>query len=862
MIFEKLADFVIKHAKIIIIAWVLILLASAYPAINVSDKFSYETSSMGSSDSESLQGMELMSESFISIVDSESMQTLLVTYDSSSVDSATAAAMDAIFLEKLTAYEKVQSVIDQSDPVNTPGVLVYAIVYLDEYDFNDISDDTDELRGVVKDAVAAVKEAGYDTSSLETYVSGSPAISYDTAESSEKDIAIIDPISIFLVIVLVGLFFRSFVSSAGPPAIIGCAFAVTMCLLYFIASFMEIFYITQVLLIVSMLGAGCDYCIFILSRYREERRSGKDHIPACHEAITWAGESVATSGAAVMIGFGSMSICSVSMVSSMGIGLALGILIAIFAALTFMSSLLVLVGDKLFWPSGAAGPKLQKGYIARFGKLAHRYFTISTRFSIKHAKAIVIAAILFTVPMFYVYQTAEDSYDMIGSLMDGESADGMTVMEEYMGGGAIMPTYAIIETEDSMGTVTYVDKDEGVLLFEPNFVTLATYSTALASLDAEVTAMDNVSGVSYYQITSWDALMDPLIALGVLTDSTPIWGETGAFVILKTIPNFASFGTMIDMLLLREDVIKEAFTEAGVSTDWTVKDDNVVKLMNGIIYVNAGSLGVSDNGDGTADAVYIKYTMTTTDMAMSDKSIGTVSDFTDVVHDYVDGSDYFAAVTVTGSTAVMVDISEMMNKEFIKIELLAVVLIIILLFFVMKSYLTPIRSVVTILMSVIWTVAITHLLFGDLLGQGVMWLIPIILLVICLGLGMDYDILLTTRIREYHMSKGMSNDDAISDAVLHSGSVITICGFIMAGTFGSMMLASSAMLQQMGFALAFAILVDALVVRTYIVPAAMHLMGEWNWKGPKFLHKGLGGSAQGVQQEEPESPAADSAETQ
>jgi RND superfamily putative drug exporter len=101
---------------------------------------------------------------------------------------------------------------------------------------------------------------------------------------------------------------------------------------------------------------------------------------------------------------------------------------------------------------------------------------------------------------------------------------------------------------------------------------------------------------------------------------------------------------------------------------------------------------------------------------------------------------------------------------------------------------------------------------------------------------MDYDILLTTRIREYRFDKGMSNDEAIHQAVLHSGSVITICGVIMAFTFGTLMLSNTLLLQQIGFALWFAILVDALIVRTYIVPAAMHLMGEWNWKGPAFLH--------------------------
>ncbi|MDR2846198.1 MAG: MMPL family transporter, partial [Candidatus Methanoplasma sp.] len=119
----------------------------------------------------------------------------------------------------------------------------------------------------------------------------------------------------------------------------------------------------------------------------------------------------------------------------------------------------------------------------------------------------------------------------------------------------------------------------------------------------------------------------------------------------------------------------------------------------------------------------------------------------------------------------------------------------------------------------------------------VLWIIPIILLVICLGLGMDYDILLTTRIKENVQHKGMSNDEAITAAVTHSGSVITICGLIMGGAFGTLMLSGTVMLQEFGFALCFAIIVDALLVRTYIVPAAMHLLGDWNWKGPKFLQK-------------------------
>ena len=182
----------------------------------------------------------------------------------------------------------------------------------------------------------------------------------------------------------------------------------------------------------------------------------------------------------------------------------------------------------------------------------------------------------------------------------------------------------------------------------------------------------------------------------------------------------------------------------------------------------------------------------------------------------------------------MFDVSEKISSEFTSIEVLVVVLIIILLFFVMKSYTIPFRSVLTILMSITWTIAITHIVFVTILGGEVSWLVPLILLVICLGLGMDYDILLTTRIKE-NVIKGESNDDAIYHAVTHTGSVITICGLIMGGAFGTLMLSGMEMMQEFGFALCFAILIDALVVRTYIVPAVMHILGDWNWKCPKFM---------------------------
>ena len=229
--------------------------------------------------------------------------------------------------------------------------------------------------------------------------------------------------------------------------------------------------------------------------------------------------------------------------------------------------------------------------------------------------------------------------------------------------------------------------------------------------------------------------------------------------------------------------------------------------------------------------------MATVESTMSNRSMETIQYVEERIDEYVADNSAVVATWVTGTGVVMLEVSEIISGEFVYIEILVVLLILVLLFLVMRSYTIPFRSVLTILMSICWTLALTHLVFVEILGGEIMWMVPLMLLVICLGLGMDYDILLTTRIKENVHEHGMSNDEAIHQAVVHSGSVITICGLIMGGAFGTMMLSSMELMQEFGFALCFAIFVDALVVRTYLVPAVMHLLGDWNWKGPAFMHR-------------------------
>jgi RND superfamily putative drug exporter len=75
------------------------------------------------------------------------------------------------------------------------------------------------------------------------------------------------------------------------------------------------------------------------------------------------------------------------------------------------------------------------------------------------------------------------------------------------------------------------------------------------------------------------------------------------------------------------------------------------------------------------------------------------------------------------------------------------------------------------------------------------------------------------------------------DSLDWTGGIITALAIIMGSAFSMMMISSTMMLKEMGFALAFAIMLDAMVVRTYVVPAMMTLLGKWAWWAPGRLQR-------------------------
>jgi len=99
---------------------------------------------------------------------------------------------------------------------------------------------------------------------------------------------------------------------------------------------------------------------------------------------------------------------------------------------------------------------------------------------------------------------------------------------------------------------------------------------------------------------------------------------------------------------------------------------------------------------------------------------------------------------------------------------------------------------------------------------------------ILVGLGLDYDIFLFSRVVEYR-KLGYNDRASISKGIYRTGGIITAAGVIMFIAFAGLMLSQEMVLNQYGFMLSFAVLVDTFVVRTLLVPAIMHLAGPVNW---------------------------------
>jgi len=249
-----------------------------------------------------------------------------------------------------------------------------------------------------------------------------------------------------------------------------------------------------------------------------------------------------------------------------------------------------------------------------------------------------------------------------------------------------------------------------------------------------------------------------------------------------------------------------------------------------------GALQVNDAGDAAVFSVPVRGD------PLADATISTIERLRErYIAQAFGGTE--AEVLVTGFTAQNLDYINITN-DYTPIVLAFVLgLSLVLLTIVFRSIVVPVKAIIMNLLSVGAAYGLLVLVFQKGVGNEIFgfqqvdiieaW-VPLWTFSILFGLSMDYHVFLLSRIRERFNQTG-DNNESVAFGLRTTAGIITGAALIMASVFGGVAAGDLVMFQQMGFGLAVAVLLDATIVRSVLVPATMRLLGKWNWYLPSLL---------------------------
>jgi RND superfamily putative drug exporter len=467
------------------------------------------------------------------------------------------------------------------------------------------------------------------------------------------------------------------------------------------------------------LAVGIDYSLFIVSRYREERRRGREPLEAIAAAGTTASRAVLFSGMTVVLALVGMLIVPTKIFVSLAVGAILVVLVAVVAALTLLPAILSLLGDRIeAWRVPLFGRRSQADSSQRGGVWGRIVGQVMRRPVIALITAVTVLVVAATP-----YTGIQTGSAGLSSLPDGSRAkQGFLVLNREFTAGDVTPATIVID-----GAV-------------------ATSSAQQAYRRLQIgLGRDHRFGPPQPAVSATQRLA---------VISVPVAGD----------PN--SNGALNAVRDLRHTYLPAALRGSGL-------------------------------------------------------------------HAYVSGAsaqnlDYFA-----------------ITDQYLPIVFSLVLgLSFILLTLAFRSVVVPASSIVMNLLSVGAAYGLLVLVSQQGHGAAILgfqrvpiveaW-IPLFLFSVLFGLSMDYQVFLLSRIRERYDQHGDARE-AVAYGIVSTARLITGAALIMVAVFAGFAAGQLVMFQQMGFGLGVAILVDATLVRTVLMPAWMTLLGDHSWYLPRFLN--------------------------
>ncbi|MGD0588104.1 MAG: MMPL family transporter [Thermoplasmata archaeon] len=602
--------------------------------------------------------------------------------------------------------------------------------------------------------VSSTVHASDPTRSI-TYVQTGPApLDLLTQTSTNASLALVLPITVGLLLAISMLYFRSPVTPLLTFAGLGIALVLGLGATVFVGSL--VWHVDSSALAleeVFVLGIGTDYAIFLVARYREELVRGKASDAAIVTAVTWAGKSVATSGAVAILAMVALTFSGVALIAQWGSVLSLAVFITLALSLTLVPAFLKILGPRILWPN--TRQRFERHATVLAGRIAREetYFYRAGRATQRRPWTFVALLMCISVPLVVIAVTAPVAYDFYGQLPSGQPAtDGLVQLGNHFGDGFAVPSFALVTFAQPLVTGNSTN---------------AVEFTDIATLTAQAEATSGIASVQ-----------------------SPV-GPDGT-----TLANWLNLSTL--PLATRTNLL--------------------------------ASLSHFIGTDGRTVLIDLEPSATGLSLA----SVTAVESVKSSFGSYAADHPEIVATAYGGGAPTINDLASQTFNATVFLIIAVTLGLLVVLLVVLRSWVIALMGVSTIALSIAWAWAVSYLVFQQILGFPLFFYVRTILFILVLGLGIDYTIFLLTRVSE-ERARGRTSSEAAVEGVAMTGGIITAAAIILASAFAALTVGSFILIRAIGFSVAVAVILDAMVVRTYMVPAFLQTWGDraWTWFGQR-----------------------------
>jgi len=633
--------------------------------------------------------------------------------------------------------------------VSYDGSATYAIVVLEATDEESI-DLVDDLRAEIQ------QQPG-----LTYQLTGYGPLADDANAQSEEDLQKAEIVSLPLAFLILFAVFGAVLAGLLPILVAGLAIPTTMGMIFIVGQQTEMS--IYVINVATMLGLALaiDYSLFLVSRFREELRRGRDVSDAVQIAVGTAGKAVTFSGIAVAIGLLGLLFFASPAISSIGIAGSLVVLSSVIFGLTFLPAVL-----------GMLGPRVNMLSIGGLAAMVRRRLGLKPR-------------------------TVEDSTDSRWASI------ARWVMRHPI--LVLMPTLLLLLVAGS----PFLRLNQAV----PDASVLPP---GRESRDAYITLRDEFPGgaTSPFEVLA-DVQGDPFSTANVAA-------------VIELGSRLATLGQVTS--------VENPFVIPDPVTGQPLPAEEVAQL-----YANAGSLPPEQQAQ--LEQLRQRYvsgsTVRLVAHSTADPARSEGLNLTAVLRAVPRGGE-ITSIQVGGYIPGNYDTLASMRETTPWAVAATMLVSAVVLFLLFGSVVLPIKAVFMTLLSItasfgalVWIFQegnLSELLNFVPLGYTIAGN-PIIMFAVIFGLSMDYEVLLLSRVQEAYRRTG-DNTASVAEGLARTAAVITGAALIMVCVFAAFALAQTITIKSIGVGMAIAVLLDATIIRIFLVPATMRLMGRWNWWAP------------------------------